>query len=83
MKKDGQIKGITLTVSDLRKVRIFKESRVAFPKSEEKLLKKFRKLRAVGIPVSGPYLRAKMLKYVAKEKDADPKKVRAFKASNK
>ena len=37
-------------------------------------------MRKVGIKVNGNYLKAKMLKYVAKEKDADPKKVKAFKA---
>ena len=83
MKKEGQIKGVTLSVTDLRKTRIFKESRVFFPKSEKKLLKKFRKLRKVGVPVSGPYLQAKMLQYVAQEKDANPKKVKAFKATGK
>ena len=65
----------------MKKTRIFKKSTVLFPKSEKKLIKKFRQFRKVGVPVSGPYLQAKMLQYVAKEKDADPKKVKAFKAS--
>ena len=39
-------------------------------------------MRKVGIKVDGNYLKAKMLKYVAMEKDADPKKVKAFKASD-
>ena len=54
-----------------------------FPNAEKKLLKKIRKLRKVGIPVSGPYVQAKMLKYVQKDKSLDKKKVKAFKASNK
>ena len=39
-------------------------------------------MRKVGIKVDGNYLRAKMLKYVSKEQDADPKKVNAFKATD-
>ena len=57
-------------------------ARVKFPNSEMKLFNKFKELRKVGIKVDGNYLKAKMLKYVAMEKDADPKKVKAFKASN-
>ena len=83
MKEEGQIKGVTLTVTDLRKTRIVKASKVYFPKSEKRLVRKFRKLRKVGIPVSGPYLRAKMLKYIKQEKNADQNKVKAFKASDK
>ena len=46
------------------------------------LFNKFKELRQVGIKVDGNYLNAKMLKYVAMEKDADPKKVKAFKATD-
>ena len=83
MKNEGQIQGKTLTRTDLRKTRISKKSRAFFPRSEKKLVSKIRKLRKVGIPVSGPYLQAKMLKYVAKEEDADEAKKKAFKASNR
>ena len=48
-----------------------------------KLLNQFKELRKVGIKVDGNYLKAKMLKYVAMEKDADPKKVKAFKATDR
>ena len=82
MKEEGQIKGVTLTLADLRKTRIVKASKVHFPKSEKRLVRKFRKLRKVGVSVSGPYLRAKMLQYVKQEKNADPNKVKSFKASN-
>ena len=57
-------------------------ARVKFPGAEEKLFNKFQQLRKVGIKVDGIYLKAKMLKYVAMEKDADPKKVKAFKATD-
>ena len=40
-------------------------------------------MRQVGIKVDENYLKAKMLKYVAMEKDADPKKVKAFKATDR
>ena len=43
-------------------------TRVLFKESEAKLVDKFTELRKVGIPVNGPYLKAKMLKYVKKEK---------------
>ena len=56
-------------------------ARVKFPNSEIKILNKVKELRKVGIKVDGNYLKAKMLKYVAMEKDADPKKVKAFKAT--
>ena len=59
-----------------------KNKRIKFPKAEKKLLKKITKLRKVGIPVDGPYVRAKMLKYVQKDKSLDEKKVKAFKASD-
>ena len=42
-------------------------TRVLFKESEAKLVDKFAELRKVGIPVNGPYLKAKMLKYVKKE----------------
>ena len=54
-----------------------------FPGAEEKFFNKFKELRKVGIKVDGNYLKAKMLKYVAMEKDADPKKVKAFKATDR
>ena len=57
-------------------------ARVKFPDVEEKVFNKFKELRQVGIKVDGNYLKAKMLKYVAMEKDADPKKVKAFKATD-
>ena len=65
-----------LGADDLRnKSRVLKPSaRVKFPSAEEKLYKKFKQLRKVGIKVDGNYLKAKMLKYVAMEKDGDPKK---------
>ena len=57
------------------KTKVLKlNSRVKFPGAEEKLFNKFKELRQVGIKVDGNYLKAKMLKYVAMEKDADPKK---------
>ena len=57
-------------------------ARVKFPNAEKKLFQKFKELRKVGIKVDGNYLKAKMLKYVAMEKDADPEKVKAFKATD-
>ena len=43
-------------------------ARVSFPASEEKLVETFTELRKVGIPVYGPYLKAKMLEYVKQQK---------------
>ena len=54
-------------------------TRVLFKESEAKLVDKFTELRKVGIPVNGPYLKAKMLKYVKKEKK---EKTQNFKASD-
>ena len=73
-----------LGADDLRnKLRVLKpNARVKFPDAEEKLFNKFKELRQVGIKVDGNYLKAKILKYVAIEKDADPKKVKAFKAAD-
>ena len=51
-------------------------TRVLFKESEAKLVDKFTELRKVGIPVNGPYLKAKMLKNVKKEK------IQNFKASD-
>ena len=47
-----------------------------------KLVAKFTELRKVGIPVDGPYLKAKMLEYVKQDKNQDKDKVKEFKASN-
>ena len=47
-----------------------------------KLFNKFKELRKVGIKVDGNYLKAKMLEFVEMEKDADPKKVKAFTATD-
>ena len=64
------------------KTRIMKpNARVKFPNAEEKLFEKFKELRKVGIKVDGNYLNAEMFEYVSVERDADPKKVKAFKAS--
>ena len=37
MKEEGQIKGVTLTLADLRKTRIVKAGKVHFPESEKNL----------------------------------------------
>ena len=72
-----------LSADDLRnKSRVSKPNvRVKFPGAEEKLFNKFKKLRKVGIKVDGNYLKAKMLKYVAMEKDADPKKSKGIQSN--
>ena len=49
-----------MTLADLRKTIIVKASKVHFPKSEKILVRKFRKLRKVGISVSGPYLSSEL-----------------------
>ncbi len=49
---------------------------------EAKLVDKFTELRKVGIPVNGPYLKAKMLKYVKKEKNQKQEKNQNFNASD-
>ena len=53
-----------------------------FPNSEMKLFNKFKELIKVRIKVDGNYLKAKVLEFVEMEKDADPKKVKAFKATD-
>ena len=58
-----------------------KNARVKFPDAEEKLFNKFKELRKVGIKVDGNYLKAKMLKYVAIKKDADPKKSKGIQSN--
>ena len=82
--RQGSISGQVLGADELKnKTRVLKpNARVKFPGAEEKLFNKFQQLRKVGIKVDGIYLKAKMLKYVAMEKDADPKKVKAFKATD-
>ena len=79
----GEISGKVVTSEELNtKSRIMKKDvRVNFPEAENLLLTKFSELRKVGIPVDGPYLKAKMLKYVKKEKNVDKKKIEGFKAS--
>ena len=66
----------------LKKVRLSKVSPGLWPWAEDRLFEDFVNLRKVGILVDGPYLKAKMLKYVAKTPGADPVKVKKFKASN-
>ena len=74
--KKGTISGQVIGAFELKnKTKVLKpNARVKFPDAEEKLFNKFKELRKVGIKVDGNYLKAKMLKYVAMEKDADPKK---------
>ena len=57
-------------------------TRVLFKESGTKLVDKFTELRKVGIPVNGPYLKAKMLKYAKKEKKQKKEKIQNFKASD-
>ena len=80
----GTIKGQAVGVDELKeKSRVLKpDRRVHFPDSEERVVEKFSELRKVGIPVDGPYLKAKVLKYVKKETNADAKKVKKFKAGD-
>ena len=82
--KKGTIAGQVIGAFELKnKTKVLKpNARVKFPDAEEKLFNKFKELRQVGIKVDGNYLKAKMLKYVAMEKDADPKKVKSFKATD-
>ena len=84
MSKEGTIKDKVVGVDKMKeKSRVLKPNhRVAFPLSEIKLVEKFRELRKVGIPVTGPYLRAKMLKYVKKEKNQSKEKIKKFQASD-
>ena len=72
------IRGKVVGVNELKtKSRVMKENtRVLFKESEAKLVDKFTELRKVGIPVNGPYLKAKMLKYVKKEKTRKKRKSR-------
>ncbi len=82
--RKGTIRGKVVGVDELKtKTRVMvPNARVAFPASEEKLVEKFTELRKVGIPVDGPYLKAKMLEYVKKDKNEDAEKIQNFKASN-
>ena len=66
--RKGTIRGKVVGVNELKtKSRVMKaNTRVFFKESEAKLVDKFTELRKVGIPVNGPYLKAKMLKYVKK-----------------
>ena len=80
----GSISGRVIGAYELKtKTRVVKKNvRVKFPDAEEKLFNKFKELRKVGIKVDGNYLKAKMLEYVAMETDADPEKVKSFKATD-
>ena len=82
--KQGSISGQVLGADELKnKTRVLKpKARVKFPNSEMKLFNKFKELRKVGTKVDKNYLKAKMLKYIAMEKDADPKKVKIRIQSN-
>ena len=63
MSKGGTIRNKVVGVDEMKeKSRVLKANlRVGFPESEKLLVEKFSELRKVGIPVNGPYLRAKML----------------------
>ena len=76
--RKGTIRGKVVGVNELKtKSRVMKENtRVLFKESEAKLVDKFTELRKVGIPVNGPYLKAKMLKYVKKRKTRKKRKSR-------
>ena len=82
--RKGTIRGKVVGVNELKtKSRVMKENTsVLFKESEAKLVDKFAELRKVGIPVNGPYLKAKMLKYVKKEKNQKKEKIQNFKASD-
>ena len=82
--RKGTIRGKVVGVNELKtKSRVMKENtRVLFKESEAKLVDKFTELRKVGIPVNGPYLKAKMLKYVKKEENQKKEKIQNFKASD-
>ena len=75
--RKGTIRGKVVGVNELKtKSRVMKENtRVLFKESEAKLVDKFTELRKVGISVNGPYLKAKMLKYVKKEKKQKREKI--------
>ena len=63
----------------MKKVRLFKVSPGRWPWAEDRLFEDFVELRKVGIAVDGPYLKAKIMKYVPKTPGADPDKVKTFK----
>jgi len=82
IKATGKWKGVVIGAAELKKVRLFKVSPGRWPWAEDRLFEDFVELRKVGIAVDGPYLKAKMMKYVPKTPGVDPDKVKKFKASN-
>jgi len=59
-------RGRAVSADDLKNIRFFKPNPGRWPWAEDLLLEKFAELRKVGIPVDGPYLKAKMLQLVPK-----------------